>query len=228
MTHYFFKKEKGPLMVIRRGFTKPSKTAGFTLVELMVSLTIFSIVMLVSIGTLLTIIDVNAKAQALYTATTNLSFTLDNMTRELRTGYHYHCKETAPSGQSFPGDNSTQDCDDNEDRGEFIAFTRERDGFRVGYKIAEIPGTEVQGLFQKIDNPSGNDGDLDWTPLTSPDVSIDAFELTVKNTDTYYGDSDTDQPSIDLFIRGHVNNGLETDTDFSIQTHIIQRRLDLL
>ena len=39
---------------------------GFTLIELMVSLTVFSIVMVVSIGTLLIMIDSNAKAQALY------------------------------------------------------------------------------------------------------------------------------------------------------------------
>ena len=38
---------------------------GFTLIELMVSITIFSIVMLISVGALLSIIDANRKDQSL-------------------------------------------------------------------------------------------------------------------------------------------------------------------
>ncbi len=202
-----------------------NREKGFTLIELMVSLTIFSMVMVVSIGTLLTLIDVNAKAQALYTASSNLAFALDSMTRELRTGYHYYCDESA-SHSNLPEDNSsddnpTRDCDDPDNPGVFIAFTREKDKRRVGYRlngdsievrIEEQNGALVQG----------------WTPITADNVVVTSLDIIVWNSDTFFADNDTDQPSVDLRIKAYVNNGLETNTDFNIQTRIVARRLDLL
>lgn len=205
------------------GRTRTLASSGFTLVELMVSLTIFSIVMLVSVGTLLIIIDVNAKAQALYTATTNLSFALDNITRELRMGYHYRCLSSIPSPSQFLLDR-TADCTESDVDYKFISAVREKDGVRIGYRI-------LNGVIeQKI-------GTGQWLPVTSPDVVITKFKLFVDNAEESYYEvegstvtivGDTDQPYIDLVIEGYVNNGLETDTDFSIQSRIIQRRLDLL
>ncbi len=185
---------------------------GFTLVEMMVSLSIFAIVMTISVGTLLIMIDVNAKAQALYSSGTNLSFALDSMTREIRTGYHYNCTVAVPSDLSpLPSASATNDCAG----GQFIAFSRERDNVQVGYRAKN------GRLEQKIGN--GN-----WTPLTSSDVVIDSFSLTVNNSDTHNNNSDINQPTADLSVKGHVNNGLDTNTDFNIQTHMVGRRLDVI
>ena len=186
---------------------------GFTLIELMVSLTVFSIVMVVSIGTLLIMIDSNAKAQALYSSSVNLSFALDSMTRELRTGYKYFCS-TATSSPSSPLPTGRADCD-SATPGVFIVFTRERDGARMGYQL------NGASLEQKID--SGN-----WNKITSDDVIISAFEMMVTNTATVDGGGNGEQPIIDLKVKGYVNNGLDEDTDFNIQSHIVERRLDLI
>lgn len=195
---------------------------GFTLIELMVSLTIFSIVMMVSVGALLSIIDINAKAQALYSATTNLSFALDSMTREIRTGYHYYCKDSTGTAQeSFPNADSTADCINKD----FISFSREKDNVQVGYRRREIDGKGV--LEQKV--ASGN-----WVQITSLDVVVDEFSLTVQNSEPYYTDtsytvgSDISQPVIDFRLKGYVNNGLDEDTDFNIQSRIVERRLDVI
>ena len=189
------------------------KEEGFSLIELMVSLTLFAIVMVVSTGTLITLIDANAKAQALNSAMTNLSFALDSITREIRMGYHYSCKDTDNStNEALGATTTTTDCSSiSNPSGNFIAFTRERDNVRMGFRLKG-------GVLQQK-TAGGN-----WMPLVADDVFIQNFELVVKNTDTYNGTggSDTEQPSID------VNNGLETDTDFNIQTHIVQRRLDIL
>lgn len=75
-------------------------------------------------------------------------------------------------------------------------------------------------LEQKIG--SGN-----WSPITADDVVIDEFTLDVQNTDTHFSNGNMLQPTVALTVKGHVNNGLDTDTDFNIQTHIVQRRLDL-
>jgi len=191
--------------------TKRNKISqsGFTLVELMVSLTIFSVVMVISTGTLLIMIDINAKAQAIYSSSSNLTFALDNITREIRTGNHYFCSESWDIEGLKSG---TQDCE-----GSYISFTREEDDLRAGYRL----NGEKKQIEYKKQNGSG------WIPMTSDDVVITKFELTVSGTETYYeNDNDTEQPNVDLFIQGYVNNGLDTDTDFTIQSHIIQRRLD--
>ncbi len=64
---------------------------GFTLVEMIVSLMIFSIVAVVALAALVKIIDANNKAQTIQAAVTSLSFSLDSMSRELRTGSNIHC-----------------------------------------------------------------------------------------------------------------------------------------
>ncbi len=188
------------------------QTQGFTLVELMVSLTIFSIVMLISTGTLLIMIDVNAKAQALYSSTTNLSFALDNMTREIRTGYQYHCTTSGTQTVSDPLASGAIDCSSG---GDTMAFNRDKDTVRMGYRW----NTTSKAIEQKI--ASGN-----WMQITSRDVIIDTFEIVVNNSDTIAKNGDTDQPTVDIRVVGHVNNGLDTDTDFNIQTRIVERRFD--
>lgn len=64
---------------------------GFTLVEMVVSLAIFAIVATVALGALVRIVDANKKAQTLQSAITNLNFTLDSISRELRVGSTYKC-----------------------------------------------------------------------------------------------------------------------------------------
>lgn len=184
-------------------------TRAFSLIELMVSLTIFAIVMLVCTSTLLTLIDANAKAQALNTAMTNLSYALDSMTREIRTGYHFYCSDIIDSTH-MPDSNETNDCVD----GHAIRFYRDRDSKEMFFK----KNGEV--IEQKL-------GSGAWQPLTANDVKINKFELTVSNTDSYYGDSDLKQPTVDVEIGGYIENGLNASTTFSIQTHMVQRRIDI-
>ncbi len=71
-----------------------AETAGFTLVEMMVSLAIFAVVSVVAAGALIKIMDANKKAQSIQSAITNLNFALETMSRELRNGSKYYCTAT--------------------------------------------------------------------------------------------------------------------------------------
>lgn len=197
---------------------------GFTLVELMVSLAVFSIVMTISVGTLLVMVDLNAKAQALYSATTNLSFALDSMSREIRTGYHYNCAASngAPEQQP-PNENLTNDCSRSElpSNRNLIAFIREENGEQMAYRLNADAWGPGKGSIEQ------NDGS-GWMAITARDVVVQAFELIVANSDTLEASGDEVQPVINLKVRGYVENGLDTETDFFIQTRITQRRLDIL
>ena len=191
------------------------RSRAFTLVELMVSLTVFSIVMLISTSTLLIMIDANAKAQALYSASTNLSFALDSITREIRMGYGYHCSEAV--GDAYQG--VATDASDCSSGGRYIAFSREWDNERIAYRLYE-DNNGVGRIEMKADSTGG------WLPITSDDIDVDTFEIIVANTDTYNDNEDVQQPFVDIMIQGKTTNGLDQATEFNIQSHIVQRRLD--
>ncbi len=197
-----------------------NSSKGFTLIELMVSLSVFAIVMVVSTGTLLTFIDANAKAQAVYEATENLAFALDSMTREIRTGYHYYCYHTdanAREDDPLPAQTNPifKICDITSDNS--IAFFREKDTAHYGYRLNPVK----KQIEQKIENG-------DWAPITADDVVVTEFKLKVSYAEPYYpAATDIRQPTVELSIKGYVNNGLDTDTDFNIQTRIVQRSLDI-
>ena len=190
---------------------------GFSLVELMVSVSIFAIAMIISISTLLVIIDANAKAQATSAAMTNLSYAFDNITRNLRTGRLYYCTGSGAdmTNQLLTSSPGFQDC--NNEIG--IVYTREIDGVRTGYRLSS----------QRIQEYHPARGS--WVPITGSDVRIDRFSLFVigSATDDPATPSidDIEQPKVKILITGHINNGLDTDTDFKLQTHIVQRIIDL-
>ncbi|MFA6433049.1 MAG: type II secretion system protein [Candidatus Paceibacterota bacterium] len=74
------------------------KKRGFTLVEIIVAMMIFSIVAVVALAALVKIIDANKKAQTTHDAVTNLSFVLEAMSREMRSGSNYYCNTQIGGG----------------------------------------------------------------------------------------------------------------------------------
>lgn len=191
---------------------------GFSLVELMVSLAIFSIVMTTAIGTLVVMIDANAKSQALYSAMTNLSFALDSITRHIRTGNTYHCASWNDQSIDDYLDGSNVISHDCAGGHTAIAFTRNIDGKRIGYRL------NGAGIEQRIESGS-------WIPITSGaqqsglTVDIQTFNIVVDNTDTTSG-GDLVQPNVSLLVAGEVTNGLDTPTAFRLQSNVTPRILD--
>lgn len=181
---------------------------GFTLVELIVSIGIFAVVITMCISTLLVMVDANRKAQALQSAMTNLSFVTDSITRNIRTGYDYYCRDSG-NISTLPSAGTTQDCL----HGENIVFTSELTSERIGYR------KNGNVLERRVGNGS-------WLEITSDDVSVTDFDITVENSDDFYGDGDQKQPKVTMRIEGTVFSGLEAETDFNLQTDVIQRVLD--
>jgi prepilin-type N-terminal cleavage/methylation domain-containing protein len=67
--------------------------AGFTLVEMLVSVALFSIVIVVTMGSILTIIDVNRKSQTMMVVMNDLNFSLESFTRTVKTGQFEYVNE---------------------------------------------------------------------------------------------------------------------------------------
>ena len=68
-----------------------TRSRGYTLIELIVAMGLFSLIMLLASGAYLILIGANRQAQAISTGIDNLSFALESMTRSIRTGTNYNC-----------------------------------------------------------------------------------------------------------------------------------------
>src|SRR3990167_4369943 len=98
------------------------KNQGFSLIEILVSIAIFSVVMITAAGALLATIDANHKAQAIQLAMNNLGFALESMSRVIREGNTYHCDDSG----SLLTNRVSKDCNVHKDGGSFFAFKRTR------------------------------------------------------------------------------------------------------
>src|SRR3989344_4283561 len=84
---------------------------GFTLIELLVAVFIFTIVMLVAVGAIIAVNDASKKVRSQKTVINNLDSALEQMYRNIREGYNYHCgneslirfdkSQGCPSGESI-------------------------------------------------------------------------------------------------------------------------------
>ena len=64
---------------------------GYTLIELIVAVGLFSLVMMLASGAYFIMINLNRQVQGATTGINNLSFVLETMTRSIRTGADYNC-----------------------------------------------------------------------------------------------------------------------------------------
>jgi prepilin-type N-terminal cleavage/methylation domain-containing protein len=176
---------------------------GFTLIELIVAIGVFSIVMVIATGSLLSVITANRKAQSFKSVLNNLSFAVESMSRSMRVGSVYHC-----------GDVSTYSTERNCGSGDsFMAF--EASNGDVGDPNDQIIYRLNGGRIQRSTNSGG---DYSW--VTAIDVVIDDLKFVVRGTG-----SNPSQPSVTISITGHMEIDQRTRTDFNLETYVSQRLL---
>ena len=185
---------------------KTSSDAGFTLIEMMVAVSIFAVVMTVSAGSLLTIIDANNKSQSLKSVMNNLNFALENMSRNIRVGTLYNIE----SGINSPG------CTG----GTHMEFTPRGGGDSIIYKLEQhdlYPNDLAKFQIEK-----SIDGGSSFLTISSPEIVIEHL--------CFYGEgldpSDQIQPRVLITSRGYAGQKEKIRTSFNLQTTVSQRQLD--
>jgi prepilin-type N-terminal cleavage/methylation domain-containing protein len=197
------------------------KKSGFTLIEMIVSLALFTIVSTVTVGALLSLIGGNQRLLKQQTLTSSAIFSLDNMTREIRTGNYYYCP-IAPSNfanQSNFG-TSTQDCLSGSTGISFIESSPRHPSGRVAYYFAPVggPGTATT-LWRRIGNGTA-------TRLLPDDVSLTSTSrFFVTDTATLTGGTNNvRQPTVMIVM---VLAATDSTPETTLQTTITQRSLDI-
>ncbi|MBX4211122.1 hypothetical protein KW783_04100 [Candidatus Parcubacteria bacterium] len=185
------------------------KNQGYLLVELIITVSLFIVVMTISMGALLTVTNANRKAQTLKTAMTNLNFALESISRTIRTGFNYHC---GPDGNI----NTPENCNGTDTpAGQSLALTA-TDGTKVIYKFAK-DAADGHGYIQKSD-----DGGKNYTDMTGSDINIEKLEFRVLGADS----TDSLQPRIVITLKGFAGTKENSDSEFHLQTTLSQRLLD--
>lgn len=142
---------------------------GFTLIEIMVAVSIFAIVTTVTTGALITVSDVNRKAQAIKVAMDNVSFAMDNMVLNLREGANFGCLTGDTDSPSSIFSNASAYLGDSCAKGGGIIFISKRSVTPVYYIYrfkADVDGSGIGGI-QIASSISSQ-----YTNLTSPEVNI--------------------------------------------------------
>lgn len=187
---------------MRSNFGKETNK-GFTLIELMVSVSVFIIVMTISMGSIMSVVDANRKSQSLRSVMDNLNFTLESMTRNIRFGTNYHCDITQGI-VSLPRDCSAGASS--------IAVTSSL-GVQVVYKL-------VNGRIARSLN-----GGADYY-LTGTDLTITNLSFRVYGADYYAAGANMDQPKTVMVVSGFVGTKASAKTTFTVQTTVSQRLFD--
>ena len=198
---------------------------GFTLVEILVVLGLFSSISTLALGTLFNAQAINTKLQEAQSVLDNINLSAQTIIRDIRLGSDFHCEVYLPD----PVPTTRKNCVQGSSLGGSVLIFKSAEAAsstdRVAYYIQngilfknEYKGTATTSVLQ----------------ITSPDVVITSLGFYLDGAQTSDGSNDvggaTDlkQPLITMSISGHpkLYRTSKTSPDFTIQTNISARELD--
>jgi len=215
---------------------RSSLQSGFSLIEMIVSLALFSVVATISVGALLVLIATNQQLQNEQSVMTNLSFALDSMTREIRTGTRYFCDSRPNFTANHSGglDNmfsdstnldtefgttTTRDCANGNNSGQDlqgILFVEGGDSITgAGDRILYFYDADNGQIFRRV-------GAQPAQSIISSGIYITDAEFFVTGAD----DTDVNQSVVTVFLEAREANDLAAKK-YEIQTTVTQRTLDI-
>ena len=188
------------------------KNSGYTILETMIAISLFIVIVMAGMGALLNANLLSNKAQNMRSIIDNLSFVMEDMGRNLRTGSNYDC---LPSGGSVPSvaiPTSGQSCGG-------VAFKPGSGGNIWVYYIGVNPNnSSIYSIFKVVDGTT--------VQLTPDEVSINSISgFSVLGAEPPPGDSE--QPFVTIKLNGTIILNSTVSTLFSLQTSVSQRLVDL-
>ena len=179
---------------------------GFSLVEMLVSVALFSVVMVIAIGVVMTILDTNKHTRSISIAMENIDVVMEKIFREASVGSYYHCgsggniekARDCPIGTPFSTGFAFEGVDGDKDSKED----------QIIYRLSSTdPALELS-----------RDGGANYERLTDESIIIDEFNVSVVgNVDN------AKQPAVFISMRGYIKKGEDNKTTFAVQTMISER-----
>ncbi|HTE48438.1 MAG TPA: hypothetical protein VK675_00840 [Candidatus Paceibacterota bacterium] len=179
----------------------------------MISVSLFIIIVMAGMGALLNANLLHQKSQDMHSILDNLSFIMDDMSRNLREGYGYHCiNDGVTSGGTLK---DTRSCLN----GTGVSFNSLLDNSQWVYYMGIKPDGKY-GIFKSV-------GGVPPYQLTPDEIDINSAPgFSVLGAEAF-SQGNLQQPFVTIRLEGKITyKGV--DTPFSLQTSVSQRAIDNL
>lgn len=201
-------------------FLPQASNRGFTLIEMLVSLALFTIVITIAVGSFLSLISASKGVQGEQSVMTTLTFVLDSMTREIRTGVNYNCA-TRAALQTPAATSTAQNCVNSLIGDHGVSFieagssvTAAASSKRIAYYVDTSTATKT--IMRKVGNGTAQS-------LVSNGITITDAQFFVTGTTRLGTGSDINQPAVTIILEARDETGATT----TLQTTVTQRELDI-
>ena len=188
---------------------------------MLVSLSLFTIVITITMGAFLSLIGNSGQLQNEQSIMTSLTFALDSMTREIRTGTEYVC--TATASTTVYSATAIANCSPT--AGSTGISFREAGGSvsgASGDRIAYFYDATNDTIMRRVGNAAAQN--IISSGITVTNARF--FVTGVAKLGSIPATAETVQPAVTVIIEAS-ETGSATDKPFVIQTTITQRSLDL-
>ena len=199
---------------------------GFTLIEMMVALALFTIVITIASGSILALIGANARSQGEQNIMSTMTFALDSMTREIRTGTSYFCDLTLTTNSFLYQEtdytpDSFQDCTapGTANGLSFVEGGSSITGASLSTRIAYYFDASKHTIMRRVGNG------IEYS-IIADDIYVKTARFYVTGTKHLNNDGDTEQPTVTIVVEASETNSA-TDKSFNLQTTVTQRELDI-
>ena len=189
---------------------RKSLQKGFSLIEIMVSISIFAIIMVSGVGALLTITRSYQASRETSTLSNSIHFAFDSLVRDIRIGDSFYAGSHDAS--SFPDEYRSNDGTSTVLN---LMGTEQRGHLRYTFSTEDTES--ILKRYQAVDGEDPTNYSM-LTGFGNLDVTNTLFRVVGSDP------SDGVQPSVFIYLRGvNENDG----SDFIIQTFVSQRKFDL-
>lgn len=201
---------------------------GFSLIETLVSVSLFTFVCLLAISILISTYNINTRLKATRNVYDNLNLVLEDLLRESKQGSRYYCLSATDisAGSVNIGDYSlVKDCATGAGG---IGVVFQPQGYNLYKRVAYFYQSTTKQIVKETFyiNPSyyrTSSEDDSTQNLTTDNINIENFNFVISGTGKY-SDGNLKQPLIKLIVSGKTKN--IPVVSFSVESAASQRTLD--
>ncbi len=192
-------------MIIHKKQLYRAPKSGFTLIEMIVSTSLFITAMLLVVGAMVSLESASRKARTARIATDNVTAALDSMSRNMRMGSNFHCgcAGTLTTPLNCPMTDAVGNGGD-----VCLAFESQTGNplIDTDQYVYRVSGNRIQ---------RSTDSGATYLALTAPEINMTALRFYVTGTEPSLR-----QPYVTMVVRGTATSSSKTSTSFDVQTTI--------